>query len=64
MKMLHIIDVDVDDVIYIPTNEGFVGGRVKQKDYNRDQQKYFITMNGIPTTFVIRSDNFVIYDNI
>lgn len=63
MKMLHIIDVDVDDVIHIPTNEGFVGGRVKQKEYNKDNQKYFITLYGVPTTFVICSDNFVIYEN-
>lgn len=63
MKMLHIIDVDVDDVIYIPTNEGFVRCRVKQKEYNKDNQKYFITLYGVPTTFVIGSDNFVIYEN-
>lgn len=63
MKMVHIIDVDVDDFIYIPTNEGFVNGRVNQKVYNTENKKYFITLCRHPTTFVIGFDNFVMMDN-
>lgn len=62
MKMLHITDVDVDDVIYIPTNEGFVGGRVFKITYIGDE-KYNIELINKDEIFTIGSDNFVIYDD-